>query len=255
MEEKDSPEFVTALARGLSVIRAFGESRTRMTLADMAKATGLSRATVRRFLLTLKALDYVDSDGRQFWLTPKILTLGYAYLTSSPLPQKIQPFLEQVSETTGQSCSASILHGDEIIYIARSATKRIMSVGLNVGTRLPAYSTAMGRVLLAELPPAALDEYFSRVTLERHTEKTVTDARELRHILAAIRQQGWALVDEELEMGLRALAVPVRDSSGRVVAAMNIGADAGRITSEEMTETFLPSLQAAAENLRPLLGS
>jgi IclR family pca regulon transcriptional regulator len=246
-------DFVASLEKGLLVIEAFDASRPRLTLSDVAKLTGITRAAARRYLLTLTRLNYADFDGRYFTLSPRILRLGYAYLSSASLSVRVQPFLEQISEATGESSSAAILDGDDIVYIARSATRRIMSIGLGVGSRLPAYCTSLGRAILAYQPEEAIEAYLRRVRMEARTPKTVTDKTEFRAVLEATRAQGYALVNEELEFGLRSIAVPVVQKSGQVTIALNLSAQAGRVSADEMRERFLPSLSAASESLRYLL--
>lgn len=246
--------FVEALARGLAVIRSFDQQHERLTISEVARRTELNRATARRFLLTLQALGYIASDGKYFWLTPKVLSLGHAYLSSTPLPRLLQPVLERVSEELHESCSASILEDQEIVYIARAATRRVISIGLGVGSRLPAYCTSMGRVLLAALDNKLLEAYLEETPLKRLTPYTLTDPALLRAELERVRVQGYALVDQELELGLRSIAVPVRNARGRVLAAMNVGVQAGRVSKAEMLERFLPVLQSAAQSLTPLLG-
>jgi IclR family pca regulon transcriptional regulator len=253
-ESPDEGFFVEALARGLAVIRSFDQEHERLTISEVARLAGLSRATARRSLLTLSALGYVGTNGKHFWLTPKILSLGHAYLSSTPLPRLLQPVLERVSEETGESCSASILEGGEIVYIARAATRRIISVGLGVGSRLPAYCTSMGRVLLAALEPAELEAYLERTPLRPLTPHTLTDPHLLRQELARVREKGYALVDQELELGLRSIAVPVHNARGKVLAAMNIGVQAGRVSQAELIDNLLPVLRRAARSLVPLLG-
>lgn len=247
------PNFMTSLARGLSVIRAFTERSPNLTIADIAKITGLPRAAARRCLLTLMQLGYVGTDGRIFFLKPKILALGYSFLSSAPLATILDPLIEQVSGALQESSSAAVLDEDEVVYIARAATKRIMSVGLNVGSRLPAYCTSMGRVLLAHLPDADLDAYFARVELKAFTERTITNPDVLRREFERVRERGFALVDQELELGLRSVAVPVRTASGTVVAAINASTQAARVTCPEMEARFLPPLQRVAEEARVLL--
>jgi IclR family pca regulon transcriptional regulator len=215
-------QFVQSLARGLSVITAFDADHPAMTLSEIAGRTGLSRATARRFLHTLVELGYVRFDGKQFALTPRVLRLGTAYLSGLGLPQLVQPHLEQLSARLGESTSAAVLDGDEIVYVARVATRRIMTVGITVGTRFPAYATSMGRVLLAGLPSAALDDYLARASFDPLTGRTLHDASSLRAELDRVRAQGWALVDQELEAGLRSVAAPLRDAEDRVVAAINV---------------------------------
>lgn len=246
--------FVEALARGLAVMRSFDQGHERLTISEVAQRTQLSRATARRFLLTLQALGYIASDGKYFWLTPKVLSLGHAYLSSTPLPRLLQPVLEQVSEELHESCSASILEDKEIVYIARAATRRVISIGLGVGSRLPAYCTSMGRILLAALDDNLLEAYLTTTPLKPLTPYTLTDPALLKAELERVRVQGYALVDQELELGLRSIAVPVRNSRGRVLAAMNVGVQAGRVGLTEMLERFLPALQRASQSLAPLLG-
>ncbi|MDP8920590.1 MAG: IclR family transcriptional regulator [Pseudomonadota bacterium] len=246
-------DFVASLEKGLLVIEAFDANRSKLTLSDVAKLTGITRAAARRYLLTLTKLNYADFDGRYFSLSPRILRLGYAYLSSTSLSARVQPFLERISEETGESSSAAILDGDDIVYIARSATRRIMSIGLGVGSRLPAYCTSLGRAILAYQSQEAVDAYLQRVRLEARTPKTVTDKGELRRVLEATRAQGYALVNEELEFGLRSIAVPVIQKTGQVTIALNLSAQAGRISTDEMKERFLPSLNGASEALRYIL--
>lgn len=249
------PNFMTSLARGLAVIRAFSQQRRRLSIAQLSHKTGIPRAAVRRCLYTLAQLGYVTSDdGRNFSLRPKILAIGHAYLSSTPLAASAQPLLDRVSSTVHEACSIAILEGDEILYIARSSTTaRIMSVDLSIGSRLPAYCTSMGRVLLASLPPPELDAYLSRVELRAFTNRTITSRSRLLQTLEAVRHDGCAIVDEELEIGLRSIAVPVKNASGVVVAAMNVGAQAARVTAREMEAKFLPHLRAAAHELGTLL--
>jgi IclR family pca regulon transcriptional regulator len=246
-------DFVASLEKGLLVIEAFDANRPRLTLSDVAKLTGITRAAARRYLLTLTKLNYAEFDGRYFSLTPRILRLGHAYLSSASLSAQVQPFLERISEQTGESSSAAILDGDDIVYIARSATRRIMSIGLGVGSRLPAHCTALGRAILAYQPEDVLGAYLQRVRLEARTPKTVTDKSAFRAVLEATRAQGYAVVNEELEYGLRSIAVPLLQKDGKVTIALNLSAQAGRISAEEMEERFLPLLRSAGETLRYML--
>ena len=249
----DDPSYISALARGLAVIRSFGAGREKLTLADIARATDLPRATVRRSLLTLQALGYVANDGKHFMLTPGVLSLGYAYLSSTPLPRAIQPTLEAMSEKTNESSSCAILDGGEIVYVARAATRRIMSVGLSTGSRLPAYCSSLGRVLLAALPEAEARRLLNAMKREKLTARTVTDVESLMKILKQMRADDYAIVDEELEIGLRSIAVPVRNAAGQIVAAMNIGVQTGRISREGLIKDILPVLRGAAESVAPAL--
>jgi IclR family pca regulon transcriptional regulator len=217
-------QFVQSLARGLEVIVAFDADHPEMTLAQVAQRTGYSRATARRFLHTLVELGYMRTDGKSFALTPQVLGLGTAYLSGLGLPQIAQPHLEALSAQVGESTSVAVLDGTDIVYVARVATRRIMSVGIAVGTRFPAYATSMGRVLLAALDDAALDAVLERTDLRPLTPRTIHEPAELRRELERVRAQGWALVDQELERGLTSMAAPILDGRGTAVAALNVSA-------------------------------
>jgi IclR family pca regulon transcriptional regulator len=251
--EGKSRAYVTALARGLSVMKAFDEQHASLTLSDVARIVGLPRASARRALLTLQSLGYVESNGRMFSLSPQVLTLARAYLASSPVPRVAQGFLENLSEGLGESCSLSILHGDEVIYIARSTRKRIGSLHRDVGAHLPAHCTSMGRVLLAALPDAQLSAFIAATKLNSFTPYTTIDKDELRDLIQRVRRNGYSLVDQELEIELRSIAVPVHNAGGRVIAAMNVSAQASRTTIKQMVDRFLPALRDAAMKMRPLL--
>ncbi len=254
-EDDGAPDanYIAALGRGLAVMRAFGSQRDQLTMAEIAKQVNLPRATVRRCLITLTTLGYIETTGKYFRLTPQVLLLSQAYYSSNPLPRIAQPYIERVSELTGESCSVSVLTGDEITYIARSTRKRAASVERVVGQNLPAYCTSMGRVLLANLQDAELDAYLRRVPLKRFTPNTLTDPRALRADLELIRQREYALIDGELEHDLRAIAVPVRDSAGKVIAAAHISTESSRISTETMRNEFLPELRKAVSQMRPFL--
>src|SRR5262245_43890525 len=198
-------DFVQSLDRGLAVIRCFSSEHPSLTLSEVAERTGLTRAAARRFLLTLQELGYVGSSGRQFSLRPRVLALGYAYLSSFSVSQIAQPHLEDLAEALHESCSVSVLDGDDLVYVARASANRIMTIALTVGTRLPPYPTSMGRVLLAHLPETELDAYLHRATLHKLTPHTITDPGELREVLASVRTRGWAAVDQELEAGVRSI--------------------------------------------------
>jgi IclR family pca regulon transcriptional regulator len=249
-----NPDFVLSLARGLSVIEAFHDRPQGATVGDLAACTGLSRAAVRRLLITLELLGYATHSGPVYRLGSKVLRLGFSFLSSNSLATLAGPILEEISATLHESSSLSTLEGDEIIYLARSATRRVMSVGLSIGSRLPAYCTSMGRVMLASLAPKDLHAYLKRVELQALTPKTIVKKAALSAELDRIRTRGYALVDEELEIGLRSLAVPVRTRSGRVVAAMNSGVHAARVRPKEMLTRFLPVLQEGAQRLAVALG-
>ena len=244
-----SPEFVQSLERGLAVIRAFDTGRPELTLSEVAVATGVTRATARRFLLTLTDLGYVRNDGRFFSLSPRVLELGYAYLSSLTLPEVAEPHLEALVAEVSESSSVSVLDGGDIVYVARVPVSRIMTVAISVGTRFPAYATSMGRVLLAGLPDKDLDAYLAGLVLERLTPRTVPSAKTLRAEIQRVRGQGWALVDQELEEGLRAVAAPIRDRAGRTVAALNVSTHASRTTLESMRRDLVPPLVAAAARI------
>jgi len=242
-------DFVQSLERGLAVIRAFGADHPQLTLSEVAAATGVTRAAARRFLLTLTELGYVRSDGRFFSLTARVLELGYAYLSSLSLPEVAESHLEALVAEVNESSSVSVLDGADVVYVARVPVSRIMTVAISVGTRFPAYATSMGRVLLAGLPDDELDAYLARVRLERLTPRTVSSVAALRGELARVRGQGWALVNQELEEGLRAVAAPIRDRAGRVVAAVNVSAHASRTSLEAMRRDVLPPLLKAAARI------
>jgi len=251
------PNFMASLARGLAVIRAFTQQRRRLTIAQLSQRTSIPRAAVRRCLYTLAKLGYVATeDGRTYALRPRILALGHAYLSSTPIVNAVQPLLDQITSVLHESCSMAVLEGDEILYIARSSTTtRVMSIDLGIGSRLPAYCTSMGRVLLAGLLPAELDGYLSRVKLTKLTGRTVSEPDELKTVLNRVRRDRYSLVDQELEIGLRSIAVPVTDPGGKVVAALNIGTQSSRVPVTDMETKFLPALQAAAHELGLLLGT
>ncbi|GAA3756018.1 IclR family pca regulon transcriptional regulator [Spinactinospora alkalitolerans] len=241
--------FVQSLERGLAVIRAFSPQTPSMTLSEVARVTGLTRAAARRFLLTLADLGYVRTDGRMFALTPRVLELGYAYLSSAGLPEVAQPHLERLVAEVRESSSVSVLDGDDVVYVARVPTSRIMAVAINVGTRFPAYVTSMGRVLLAGRPAAELDAYLERLEPQRLTAHTVTSPTRLRAEIERVRGQGWSIVDQELEEGLRSVAAPIRDRNGAVIAAVNVSAHASRTAVEDIRRDLLPPLLATAARI------
>jgi IclR family pca regulon transcriptional regulator len=245
-------DFVQSLERGLAVIRSFDAEHPQLTLSEVAARTGLTRATARRLLLTLGELGYVSADGRRFSLTPRVLDIGYAYLSSLNVQQIAQPYLEALSERVHESVSVTVLDGADVVYVARVPTKRIMTISLGLGSRLPAYCTSMGRVLLAEVPPEDLGAALPD-RLEQHTDNTVTSVADLAVVLKQVRAQGWALVDQELEMGLRSVAAPLRDSSGRAVAAMNISTQVARTPVEQIHEDLVPELVATAAQISEAL--
>ncbi|MFX1674281.1 IclR family transcriptional regulator [Paraburkholderia sp. A2WS-5] len=257
-EQPESPEkpgdsYVQSFARGLSVIRAFNAERPEQTLTDVAAATGLTRAGARRILLTLQTLGYVEAEGRLFRLTPKILDLGFAYLTSMPFWNLAEPVMEQLSAEVHESCSAAVLDRTEIVYVLRVPTHKIMTINLSIGSRLPAYCTSMGRVLLSALDEPTLDATLGATPLYAHTPRTVTDKDELKRIIAQVRQQGWSIIDQELEGGLISIAAPIRNRQGRVIAAMNISGNAQRTSAKQMVKAFLEPLQQAAQRVSEMV--
>lgn len=239
-------DFVQSLERGLAVIRAFDREHPELTLSEVARATGLTRAAARRFLHTLVELDYMRTYGRLFALRPRILELGYAYLSSLSLPEVAQPHMEKLVAEVRESSSVSVLDGDEVVYVARVPTRRIMTVSISVGTRFPAFATSMGRVLLAGQSDDWLAGYLASVELRALTPRTITDPARLHAELLRTRSHGWAMVDEELEEGLRSIAAPIRDNQGRVVAALNVSSPARRGSAETILAECLPPLLTAA---------
>lgn len=247
------PSFMTSLARGLAVVKAFSEQRRAMTIAQLSHKTGIPRAAVRRCLYTLKQLGYADSEANNFYLKPKILSLGYSYLSSTPLTISAQPALNKISRQLNESCSLGVLEENDVLYISRSQSSRVMSVALNAGSRVPAHCTSLGRVLLSALSESDLCDYFSKARLISYTDRTVTDEGELRGILNDVRQKGYAIVEEELEIGLRSIAVPIRGASGMTVAAVSVGAQTSRAARIQLEQNFLPALLNAASELSILL--
>jgi IclR family pca regulon transcriptional regulator len=246
-EQSRNPDFVQSLERGLKVIRAFDAEHQELGLSDVARATGLTRAAARRFLLTLKELGYVTASEGRFSLSPRVLELGYAYLSSLSLPEVAQPHMEALVAKVNESSSISVLDDTDIVYVARVPTRRIMSITLSVGTRLPAYATSMGRVLLGGLPDDEFEERLGRIDVRPLSAHTVKDKETLRTLVGSVRKQGYAAVDQELEEGLRSLAVPIRDASGTVVAALNVSAHTSRASMTVLRRDFLPHVLAAAD--------
>jgi IclR family pca regulon transcriptional regulator len=249
-------DFIQSLDHGLAVLEAFSDTNQSLTVSQAAEATGLTRATARRVLLTLQQLGFVRASGdREFALTPRVLRLGFSYLSSLDLRELAEPVLAELGERTGESVSLTVLDGTDVVYVARVSTRRVMALTTKVGSRVPAYATSMGRVLLSHLEPERLDDYFRSVTLAPLTARTITDERRLRELLAEVRRQGWSLVDEELEEGLRSIAAPIRDAAGEVTTAITICGHAGRVTAAQLRDEFLPPLLRAACELSDLAGS
>ena len=241
--------YVQSFARGLEVIRSFSASAPQQTLSEVAQRTGLTRAGARRILLTLQTLGYVESDGRLFRLTPRILDLGFAYLSSLPFWNLAEPVMDALSVQVGESCSAAVLEGSDIVYVMRVAVHKILRLSLSVGSRLPAYCTGMGRVLLAGLPD---DEVLTRLRATERPRRTQHTATALDDILTRVQQvraQGWCLLDQELEEGLITLAAPITNPAGQVVAALNISGQVNRTSAAVMQSQMLPPLLEAAREI------
>jgi IclR family pca regulon transcriptional regulator len=247
------PNFMQSLARGLQVLRLF-EGQASLSMVEAARLTGLSRAVARRCLHTLEVLGYVAADAeRRFHPTPAMLALSQAYLAGDHLARAADPVLQRISVAMGESCSLGVRDGEEVVYVARAEVRRLVSIDLQVGSRLPCYCTSMGRVLLAAMPEAELDARLARARLVRRTEHTITDRQQLKVVLDEVRAQGFATIDEEMEVGLRSIAVPVRDASGQVRAALNLGT-AREHSVERLVAEVLPVLRAAALELQVQAG-
>lgn len=242
-------DYVASLARGLEVICAFTRETPSMTLSDVAKVTGMSRATTRRLLLTLVREGYAEKRDRHFSLRPKVLQLGYSALSSVGILDIVQPVMNDLSQKTQESIYTAVLTGDDVTYLARSTPDRVISVSINIGNRLPAYAVSTGRVLLAGESDDTLERYYSRLVLEQHTSNTVRSVDQLRAIIAETRALGYSLVDEELEVGVRSLSVPIYDAGGHVIAALNACCPAMRFPVEDMREKLVPELRAAARSI------
>jgi IclR family transcriptional regulator, pca regulon regulatory protein len=248
------PNFMTSLARGLIVIQAFTQQSPQMTISQLSIKTGLSRAAVRRCLYTLTKLGFAGAeDGSRYSLRPRMLSLSHTYTTSNTLSSAAQPILERMSAALHESFSVATLDGEDIVYIARTQVNRVMAVDLHIGSRLPAYCTSMGRILLAYLPAEQLEQYLAKVDLIPHTTRTITSVEKLRLALRNIRRNGYAICDQEYEVGLRSIAVPVYSTSGRVVATLNLSGNAPRLSVLEMQSRFLTPLRNAASELSVFL--
>ncbi len=250
IQERD---VMAGLAKGLAVIETFSAARPRQSIAEVAAASGLDRATARRCLLTLAQQGYADWDGKFFTLTPQVLRLGTACLATMPLPQIVQPLLDRLSDEIGESSSVAILDRDEIVYVARAAQRKVMSIALMPGSRLPAFCTSLGRVMLAALPEPEARAQLTAAPLRPLTARTLIDPEALLAEIARVRAQGYAAIDEEVEIGLRSIAVPLLCAHGRVIAALNIGLAASHCPAEELAMRFLPPLLAAQADVRALI--
>jgi IclR family pca regulon transcriptional regulator len=246
--------YVQSFARGLEVIRSFSASAPRQTLTEVATRTGLTRAGARRILLTLQTLGYVENDGKLFALTPRILDLGFAYLSSMPIWNVAEPVMEDLVEQVKESCSAGVLEGTDIVYVLRVSTRKIMRNSLGVGSRLPAYCTSLGRMLLAGLPDDQVLALLRASPIEARTRHTITDADALLAKVQQARRQGWCLINQELEEGLVSMSAPIVDRGGATIAALNISGQANRTPPRQMQETMLPALREAAREVSRRLG-
>ena len=248
-------EYVQALDRGFAVIRAFSTDTPALTIAEVAQRTGLTRAAARRYLLTLRTMGYVHQDRDAFTLTARLLDVGFAYLSSLSLPAVAQPFMENLVDQLHESCSVSVLDSPDIIYVARMPAKRIMSINLVVGSRLPAHATSMGKILLAHLPVDELDAFFTTSPLRALTKRTICDEVALRKVLQRVREQGWAMADSEAEEGVRSVAAPITGRGGDVSAAINVSAHASRVSMTELRQVVLPVLFNTAARISRVLGT
>ncbi|MDX3969190.1 MAG: IclR family transcriptional regulator C-terminal domain-containing protein [Bradyrhizobium sp.] len=253
-DEKRGPEFVAALARGLNVLTAFGRSPRRMTLSQVAEATDLSRGTARRFLLTLQELNFVGSDGKLFWLTPKVLQFSGAYLSTFGLTEAGRTAIRSLTEKIGESSSMAVLDGHDVVYVARVETRRIFSSGLEVGSRLPAFCSSLGRVLLAGLSDEELDYWLAEDRFTPQSPRTITDPTKVRQKVQEARRLQYAIIDGEMEVGVRSIAVPICDRAGHTIAALNIGTSAARASLDHMRKVLLPALRQAASEVERTLG-
>lgn len=242
-------ESVRSFERGLRVIRSFGTETSDLTLAEVARATDLNRATARRLLLTLEELGYVERRGDRFRLTPRVLDLGYAYVSSFGVPQLALPYLEKLSEQVHEASSVGVLDGSEVVYVARVPAKRVMNVSIGLGSRFPAYRTSLGRAMLADLDEDDVAAIWKASDRSEPTSQTVTTLAQLQQRLGTVRQRGYALVDQELELGVRSIAAPLHDASGRTVAAVNLSTHVSRTRKSELETRYLPALQETAEAL------
>lgn len=246
---KHPRDFVGSIARALSVIRCFGDTSPALSLSEVASRAQLTRASARRILLTLSELGYARFDGRLFSLTPRVLGLGYAYLSSQGFADAVRPYVEEASRLAQESSSISVLSGTEIVYVCRVHTERIMSISLGVGTHLPAHVTSMGRVLMADLPDEELRRRIAQIRFVRYTARTITTPKRLLQALGQVRSQGYATVEGELEAGLSSVAVPIRNGSGACQAALNFGGPTARLQGTALTRKYLPILKEAAERI------
>lgn len=248
-------EYVQGFERGVTVIKAFNAQAPLLTITQVSERTGLTRAVARRYLLTLEKLGYVTPTGPYYSLAPRVLEIGFAYMSTITVAEVARPFMTRVVETLQESCSVGVLDGHDVFYVARVNAQRLMTTNIVVGSRLPAHATAMGHVLLAYLPPATLDAYFATAPMPALTDRTITNKDKLRDELKNVRRQGWAENDEESEKGVRTVAVPIFNHLGEVVAAINLAGHASRVTMRELRREHLPVLQQAAHDISRAIGA
>jgi len=253
VKQVKSSEIVLSLVKGLSVIKAFNQHRPTMSLSEVANVTGFTRAAARRFLLTLVKEGYAKQNGKLFSLTAKVLELGFSYLSTLDIWHNAKPLMNDLVERLNESCSAAVLDSFDVVYVARVATtKRIMSVTLNIGSRLPAFATSMGRVLLADMPKETLNAFLDSCGIEKFTEFTLTDKNLLMAEIAQVKDQGYSLVEQELEIGLTSISVPIHNALGEVTAALNVSTHMSQTARKQIFEEILPQLQQCARKIEQL---
>lgn len=251
---REQPEVIDSVAKALGLLQVFSQSNPTLTISKAAELAQLTRPTARRILLTLTHLGFAQNDGRQFSLTPKVLRLGFGYLAALPYWETAQPHLRQLAKDFEESCSIATLDGEEIVYLARIPANRSMAISLSTGSRLPAYATSLGKVMLAWLPADQLDDYLHRVELKALTPTTITNPDRLRSALAEVKKIGFAVVDGEREVGVRSAAAPIKNRNGSVVAAINVSANGLRVSHDELVDTYVPKLLKTADAISTELG-
>ncbi len=247
-------EIVNSVLKAFDVLKVFSQQKPRMTLSEVAEYAGMSRASARRFLLTFTQAGYMDTDGKRFHLTPKLLELSHSIVSSTNIWEAARPVMSELSEKLGESCYGAVLDGSEVLYVVHlSAAQRFVNVGIRVGSRLPAYCTSLGRVLLSGLSDEALEQALAGIKPVAHTPRTVTAKGKLRDLIRETRRLGWSIVDEELEVGLRSVSAPIRSRSGEIIAALNVCGPSARVTSDDVRTRFLPELLDATQRINQLV--